>query len=86
MKTCIRLRPVPPGVKSVASSSDRRGLTIQLPGGAKLSEFFFDKVLGAEASDATTQVECFREVALPLVEHVLQGYNATCFAYGQTGR
>ena len=28
---------------------------------------------------------CFEEVALPLVEHVLRGFNATCFAYGQTG-
>lgn len=81
VKTCIRLRPLPAGAKSVADSSDPRGVTVQDPSSTRLSEFFFDKVLGP----STTQPACFREVALPLVEHVLQGYNATCFAYGQTG-
>lgn len=81
------MRPIPRGVKNVVSSTDPRGITVQDPGSTKLSEFYFDKVLGAEqGGTTTTQVECFKEVALPLVEHVLQGFNATCFAYGQTGR
>lgn len=59
------MRPTP---ESVASSADPRGLTIQDPKSTKLSEFFFDKVLGgADGGAATTQVECFNEVALPLV-------------------
>lgn len=34
---------------------------------------------------ATKQDSVFDEVGRPLVEHVLQGYNACAFAYGQTG-
>lgn len=31
------------------------------------------------------QEEIFREVAMPVVENCIQGYNGTIFAYGQTG-
>lgn len=31
------------------------------------------------------QDEVYRDVALPLLDHALQGYNSTLFAYGQTG-
>ena len=43
--------------------------------------FAFDRVLGPLA----TQQQVFEETAKPLVQHVLQGYNATVFAYGATG-
>ena len=43
--------------------------------------FTFDHVF-----DATSQQpEIFEEVAAPLVDAVLDGFNAVCFAYGQTG-
>lgn len=42
--------------------------------------FTFDRVLSPEAS----QQDVFIEV-LPLVDHALNGFNATVFAYGQTG-
>ncbi|KAI8905538.1 P-loop containing nucleoside triphosphate hydrolase protein [Gorgonomyces haynaldii] len=32
-----------------------------------------------------TQQQVFEQTAKPLVQHVLDGYNATCFAYGATG-
>jgi len=46
------------------------------------SEFVFDRVFGAN----TSQEAVFNEVAKPLIQHVVQGYNGCCFAYGQTGR
>eukprot|EP00595_Chromulina_sp_UTEXLB2642_P002862 CAMPEP_0196764148 /NCGR_PEP_ID=MMETSP1095-20130614/5449_1 /TAXON_ID=96789 ORGANISM="Chromulina nebulosa, Strain UTEXLB2642" /NCGR_SAMPLE_ID=MMETSP1095 /ASSEMBLY_ACC=CAM_ASM_000446 /LENGTH=623 /DNA_ID=CAMNT_0042118897 /DNA_START=48 /DNA_END=1916 /DNA_ORIENTATION=- len=45
------------------------------------NNFSFDKVFGFES----TQKEVFEETAVPLVKDVLNGYNATIFAYGQTG-
>ena len=43
--------------------------------------FTFDKVF----DQACSQSDVFDEVALPLVDSVLDGFNATVFAYGQTG-
>ena len=43
--------------------------------------FTFDKVFGPEA----TQADVFEYSVAPLVLSSLQGYNATVFAYGQTG-
>ena len=43
--------------------------------------FTFDAVYGEDS----TQRQVFDETAFPLVESVLQGYNGTIFAYGQTG-
>ena len=46
------------------------------------AQFVFDGVFGGDAQ----QQNVFEEVGKPLVEHVVQGYNACVFAYGQTGR
>jgi hypothetical protein len=43
--------------------------------------FAFDRIFGMES----TQIEVFEYTAVPLVTDVLSGYNATIFAYGQTG-
>lgn len=43
--------------------------------------FAFDRIFGMES----TQMEVFEYTAVPLVADVLSGYNATIFAYGQTG-
>lgn len=43
--------------------------------------FTFDAVF----STTCTQADVYNEVARPIVENVLQGYNGTIFAYGQTG-
>jgi hypothetical protein len=43
--------------------------------------FTFDGVFDEDS----TQKEVYVATAAPLVESVLEGYNATVFAYGQTG-
>lgn len=46
-----------------------------------ISNYTFDRVYGPES----TQQSVFEFCAIPLVRDVLTGYNATIFAYGQTG-
>ncbi|XP_066978670.1 osmotic avoidance abnormal protein 3-like [Macrobrachium rosenbergii] len=48
---------------------------------AEPKSFAFD---GAYFTDSTTE-GIYNDVAFPLVESVLEGYNGTVFAYGQTG-
>lgn len=43
--------------------------------------FSFDCVFGAES----TQSYIYEQTAFALVDNVLEGYNGTIFAYGQTG-
>lgn len=43
--------------------------------------FKFSKVFGEDA----VQEEIFEEVARPVIDNFLVGYNGTIFAYGQTG-
>ncbi|KAJ1949417.1 hypothetical protein IWQ62_006738, partial [Dispira parvispora] len=43
--------------------------------------YTFDRVYGPEAR----QADIHDQVAVPLLEEVLMGYNCTLFAYGQTG-
>ncbi|XP_028433888.1 uncharacterized protein LOC114555584 isoform X2 [Perca flavescens] len=43
--------------------------------------FYFDQVFGEDSSNE----EVYRRTAYPLVQHMLNGGKATCFAYGQTG-
>ncbi|XP_040897283.1 uncharacterized protein LOC121184013 [Toxotes jaculatrix] len=43
--------------------------------------FYFDQVFGEESSNE----EVYQRTAYPLVQHMLSGGKATCFAYGQTG-
>lgn len=45
------------------------------------NDFNFDSIYGADS----TQVQVFQDTAAPLIADVLSGYNATIFAYGQTG-
>ena len=51
-------------------------------GGKQLGRtYHFDKVFAPH----TTQEALFSEAVEPIVEEVLQGFNCTIFAYGQTG-
>lgn len=43
--------------------------------------FTFDTVFGADSN----QMEVYNQAARPIIENVLEGYNGTIFAYGQTG-
>lgn len=48
---------------------------------AQNKTFTFDRVFGPDSK----QVDVYKAVVNPLIEEVLQGYNCTVFAYGQTG-
>ncbi|XP_051923764.1 uncharacterized protein LOC127602009 isoform X2 [Hippocampus zosterae] len=43
--------------------------------------FYFDQVFGEDHSNE----EVYKKTAYPLVQHMLDGGKATCFAFGQTG-
>lgn len=43
--------------------------------------FTFDRVFGPDSK----QIDVYKVVVSPLISEVLQGYNCTVFAYGQTG-
>jgi kinesin family protein 3/17 len=43
--------------------------------------FGFDGVFPGD----TAQAELYNQVARPIVQNVIEGYNGTIFAYGQTG-
>lgn len=43
--------------------------------------FAFDRVF----DDTTSQADIYESTAKPLLDNVLDGYNATVFAYGATG-
>jgi hypothetical protein len=47
----------------------------------KRAQFVYDQVAGKDG----TQESIFESVGKPMCEAVLEGYNATIFAYGQTG-
>ncbi|NXN88232.1 KIF24 protein, partial [Bombycilla garrulus] len=43
--------------------------------------FYFDEVFG----ESCTNMDVYMKTAYPLIQHIFNGGNATCFAYGQTG-
>ncbi|XP_066910744.1 kinesin-like protein KIF11 [Clytia hemisphaerica] len=43
--------------------------------------FSFDKVFGPKSK----QIDVYKSMVCPVIDEVLQGYNCTIFAYGQTG-
>ncbi|XP_013399469.1 kinesin-like protein KIF11-B [Lingula anatina] len=61
----------------------KREVTVKERMGAQThtKTFQFDRVFGPKS----TQFEVYKEVAMPVIDEVLMGYNCTIFAYGQTG-
>ncbi len=55
--------------------------TIEVYNDKEEHAFIMDRVYGID----TTQLLLYEETCFPLVQDVLNGYNATIFAYGQTG-
>ncbi|KAL3270565.1 hypothetical protein HHI36_021102 [Cryptolaemus montrouzieri] len=49
--------------------------------GEKRKPYKFDQIF----AESSTQMDLYRVIAAPIVEKVLQGFNGTIFAYGQTG-
>ncbi|KAG2447294.1 hypothetical protein HYH02_007624 [Chlamydomonas schloesseri] len=57
-------------------------LYVQGVGGKQTSKTFrFDRVFSPEAS----QEKLFKQAIVPIVQEVMEGFNCTIFAYGQTG-
>nr|XP_032818047.1 kinesin-like protein KIF17 isoform X4 [Petromyzon marinus] len=88
VKVVVRCRPTNEreknlGCKVVVSMDTARGQCfIQKPGsGDEPKQFTFDGTYFIESS--TEQI--YNDIAYPLVEGVVEGYNGTVFAYGQTG-
>ena len=96
VKVHVRIRPSLPSDQARDQSSSPMGTIIQPEGGGKVNvitgnnsrtgtgdvkSFQFD----AFFDDKTTQEEVYDQVARPIIDGVLDGYNGTLFAYGQTG-
>jgi len=90
VRVVIRVRPlnkdeISAGCKTVVFT-DRVTNTISVfnpkAGPEELPKTFtFDVIFGKESA----QVDVYNEIARPIVEKVLAGYNGTILAYGQTG-
>jgi hypothetical protein len=61
---------------------DENGNAIANPGPYTTHRYMFDHVYDQSAS----QKRVYETTARTVVDSALQGYNATIFAYGQTGR
>ncbi|XP_065175568.1 kinesin-like protein KIF11 [Sycon ciliatum] len=85
IEVVVRCRPRNSAEKKAASPSiiecQSKKKSLTLSADKQTKTFSFDKVFGPEAS----QIEVYKSVILPIIEEVLQGYNCTVFAYGQTG-
>ncbi|BDA48169.1 Kinesin-like protein KIN-5C [Coccomyxa sp. Obi] len=89
VQVILRCRPlskeeVSNGTHQVITCNERaREVTVsQNVGGKQLGRsFHFDKVFDPDSS----QAKLYRMAIKPIVEEVLEGFNCTIFAYGQTG-
>ena len=86
IKVSVRCRPMNQKEKNegfqscVEVDSERGEVNVHLANMPKRT-FWYDKAYGMDS----TQDQVFQETAMPIVESVVQGYNGTIFAYGQTG-
>ncbi|KAJ4942511.1 hypothetical protein JOQ06_012377 [Pogonophryne albipinna] len=67
--------------EDVYNDENERGAAENDQGHSGSHMFYFDQVFGEESSNE----EVYQRTAYPLVQHMLYGGKATCFAYGQTG-
>eukprot|EP00798_Chlamydomonas_sp_ICE-L_P025375 gene25375-11036_t len=82
VKAYVRVRPVTGDEnKNGIVKVEHRLLYLENPANGSTSEFVFDGLFDANAD----QDVIFNEVGIPLLDHVQQGYNASCFAYGVSG-
>lgn len=88
VKVAIRCRPMndkemAQGHTKVVNVNHARGeIMVQKPfGGEEPKQFTFDMVYG----DNALQGNIYTEASAPIIANVLEGYNGTIFAYGQTG-
>jgi len=86
VKVVVRCRPANAREKALNSQKivkiDRRTLAVSLVKGSEEPKTFtYDNVY----DDDSRQKDVYDETAYPLVKSVMEGYNGTIFAYGQTG-
>ncbi|NWI88132.1 KIF24 protein, partial [Pitta sordida] len=93
IRVCVRKRPL--GLKeerrgevNIITVKDRETLLLhEKKEAVDLTQyilqhvFYFDEVFG----ESCTNQDVYMKTAHPLIQHVFNGGNATCFAYGQTG-
>lgn len=88
VKVAIRCRPMndkemAQGHTKVVNVNHQRGeIMVQKPfGSEEPKQFTFDMAYG----DNALQGNIYTETSAPIIANVLEGYNGTIFAYGQTG-
>ncbi|CAC5380917.1 KIF3A [Mytilus coruscus] len=90
VRVCVRCRPlndteVKQGCTMCVKVDEVRGsIEVNIPNshhGEPPKKFTFDMVFGPNSK----QVDLYNQAARPIVDFVLEGYNGTIFAYGQTG-
>ncbi|KAM3576480.1 hypothetical protein VYU27_001644 [Nannochloropsis oceanica] len=94
VRVVIRVRPLNEKEKQderiiVTQANESKGeIEVQNPAallsgrtGSESKKFSFDAVFG----ETSTQQQVYDMCAAPVVESVLNGFNGTIFAYGQTG-
>ena len=88
VRVAIRCRPLNSkeisanNVKVVNINKQRNEIIVSKPyAQEEAKQFTFDNTYGDDAQ----QEEIYEETASPIVANVLEGYNGTIFAYGQTG-
>lgn len=84
VRVVCRVRPT--NQKEISSGGvtcvKQNGTTnIEVNADGNQNSFSFDRIFGPDSS----QIQVFQDSAYPLIADVLAGYNATIFAYGQTG-
>ncbi|XP_074251084.1 kinesin-like protein KIF24 isoform X2 [Saimiri boliviensis] len=93
IRVCVRKRPlgmreVRRGEINVITVEDKETLLVhEKKEAVDLTQyilqhvFYFDEVFG----EACTNRDIYMKTTHPLIQHIFNGGNATCFAYGQTG-
>ncbi|CAL1294920.1 unnamed protein product [Larinioides sclopetarius] len=90
IKVVVRCRPMNETEKSanfrniVEVNQVEGSVTLSNPNGSEYDPpktFTFDTVFGTDS----TQLDVYNLAARPIIDNVLEGYNGTIFAYGQTG-
>ncbi|NWV44402.1 KIF24 protein, partial [Grantiella picta] len=93
IRVCVRKRPlslreVRRGEVNVITVRDKETLLVhEKKEAVDLTQyilqhvFYFDEVFG----ESCTNQDVYMKTAYPLIQHIFNGGNATCFAYGQTG-
>ena len=82
IQVAVRVRPmnkIEKGDRQIVRTNNNKEVIVsKSPTDQK---YTFDKVFGPQSN----QLDVYKHVAAPLIKEVLDGYNCTVFAYGQTG-